>query len=108
MKRTNWTAVLVFGGVVLVVVLVGCGLLWLLSTTFRGMTGPGIMGPGGMMGGSCPWCGGTGVPGGGNLVGLLVLFFVGLAAVGSLGLLVVGVVWLARRTGRDEDSNVSN
>lgn len=108
MKRTNWTAVLVLAGVVLVVVLVGCGLLWMLFRGFGGMMGPGITGPGGMMGRWCPWSGGAGLPGGGNLAVLLVLFVIGLVVLGSLGLLVLGVAWLLRSTRKDENSIGSN
>jgi hypothetical protein len=107
MSRPNWTAVLVFGAVVVLVVVIGCGLLWILFRGFGGMMGPGITGPGGMMGGWCPWCGGTGVFGGGTLAGLF-LFFIVLVVLGLLGLLVVGAVWLARSTGKDENSTGSN
>ena len=89
-------AVLVFVGVVLVVVLIGCGLLWVLSGAFGGIMAPGVTGRGGMMGGWCPWCGGTGVLSGGSLAGLLIPVVIALAVVGLLGLLIAGVVWLVR------------
>jgi hypothetical protein len=100
MNRINWTQVLVFGLVVLVVFLVGVSLLpMLFGGGYSGM-GPGMMGRGGMMGGWCPWCGGTGRFGGGGLLGGLfgVLFmFLGLLIpVGLLALLIVGGVWLVR------------
>ncbi len=96
MNRTNWTAVLVFGGVVLVVAVTGCVLLWALSGAFGGVIGPGIMGRGGMMGGWCPWCGGTSMLGGRTLAGFFVLLFIMFAGLGLLGLLIVGLLWLAR------------
>jgi hypothetical protein len=101
MNRTNWTAVLVFGGVVLVVLLIGLGLLLVLSGAFGGMMGPGFPGRGGMMGGWCPGCGGTGRLFGsgllGGLVTLLVISSIVLVPVGLLVLLVLGVVRLARK-----------
>jgi hypothetical protein len=107
MSRSNWTAILVFGAVVLLVVVAGCGLLWILSGALGGMMGPRITGPGGMTGGWCPWCGGRGVFGGGTLAGLFLLFAV-LVVLGLLGMLVVGAVWLARSSGKGENSAGSN
>jgi hypothetical protein len=108
MNRINWTQVLVFGLVVLVVFLVGVSLLPVLfGGGYSGM-GPGMMGRGGMpalspvegMGGWCPWCGGTGRFGGGGLMGgffgLLFMFLGLLIPVGLLALLIVGGVWLVR------------
>jgi len=103
MSRPNWTAILVFGAVVVLVVVAGCGLLWILSGAFSATVGPRITGPGGMMGGRCPWCGGTGVLGGGTLAGLFILLFTVLVVLGVLGLVIVGVVWLARRSARARD-----
>jgi len=98
MNRINWTQVLVFGLVVLVVLLLG---LSLLPMFFGGW---GMMGRGGMLGGWCPWCGGTGRFGGGGLMGgLFGLIFSLLALlipIGLLGLLIVGGVWLVRNVGR--------
>jgi hypothetical protein len=107
MNRMNWTQVLVFGLVVLVVFLVGVSLLPMLFGGYQGM-GPGMMGRGGMpalspvegMGGWCPWCRGTGRFGGGGLMGgffgLLFMFLGLLIPVGLLALLIVGGVWLVR------------
>ncbi|MGD1995966.1 MAG: hypothetical protein PVH62_04250 [Anaerolineae bacterium] len=99
MNRINWTQVLVFGMVVLVVFLVG---LTLLPTFFGG--GYWGMGRTGMMGGWCPWCGGTGRFGGGGMLGgLYSLTFTVLGLlipIGLLGLLVVGGVWLVRSLSR--------
>ena len=98
MSRINWTQVLVFGAVVLVVFILG---ITFLSLIFGGW---GMMGSGGMMGGWCPWCGGTGRLGGGGLMGgLFGLIFSLLALlipIGLLGLLIVGGVWLVRNVGR--------
>lgn len=52
MSRINWTQVLVFGFVALIVFLVGLSLLPMFFGGW-GMMGRG----GGMMGGWCPWCG---------------------------------------------------
>ena len=98
MSRINWTQVLVFGAVVLVVFVLG---ITFLSVVFGGW---GMMGGGGMMGGWCPWCGGTGRLGGGGLMGGLFGLIFGLLAllipIGLLGLLIVGGVWLVRNVGR--------
>jgi len=98
MSRINWTQVLVFGAVALVVFIIG---ITLLSFVFGGW---GMMGGGGMMGGWCPWCGGTGRLGGGGLMGGLFGLIFGLLAllipIGLLGLLIVGGVWLVRNVGR--------
>jgi len=104
MGKINWTQVLVFGLVVLVVFLIGLSLLpMFFGGGYWGM-GSGMMGPGGMMGGWCPWCGGTGRFGGGGMPGGifgLILTLLGLLIpVGLLGLLIVGGVWLVRSMGR--------
>jgi len=103
MGRINWTQVLVFGLVVLVVFLVGISLLpMLFGGGYWGM-GPGMTGRGGMMGGWCPWCGGTGQFGGGGLLGslfgLLFTLLGLLIPIGLLGLLILGGVWLMRSIG---------
>lgn len=94
--RINWTQVLVFGAVVLVVFMLGITLLPFL------LGGWGMMGPG-MMGGWCPWCGVTGRFGGGGLVGGLfglIFTLLGLLIpIGLLGLLIIGGVWLVRTIG---------
>ncbi len=72
MSRSNW--ILGFGLVVMFVVLVGLGLLSMLFGGYGGR-GPGMMGRGGMRGGWCPWCGGTGLFGGGLLGGTFGLLF---------------------------------
>jgi len=100
MNRINWTQVLVFGLVVLVVFLAGISLLPMLFGGSYGGMGSGMMERGGMMGGWCPWCGGTGRFGGGGLMGslfgLLFTLLGLLIPVGLLVLLIVGVVWLVR------------
>lgn len=79
MNKINWTQVVVFGVVVLLVFLIGSSLLsigW----------GPGrMMGPG-MMGG---W--------GWGLFGWLGMLFMGLFPLGLLALLILGIVWLWRQ-----------
>ncbi|MFB0545473.1 MAG: zinc ribbon domain-containing protein [Anaerolineae bacterium] len=98
MSRINWTQVLIFGLVVLVVFFIGLSLLPML---FGG--GSWGMGRGGMMGGWCPWCGGTGLFGCGGLMGGLfglIFTLLGLLIpIGLLGLLIVGGVWLVRNIG---------
>ncbi|NIO70794.1 MAG: hypothetical protein GTN71_17610 [Anaerolineae bacterium] len=102
MSRINWTQVLVFGLVALVVFLAGVSLLpMLFGGGYWGM-GPGMMGRG-VMGGWCPWCGGTGQFGGGGLLGglfgLLFTLLGLLIPIGLLGLLILGGVWLVRSMG---------
>ncbi|MFB0536336.1 MAG: hypothetical protein ACETWR_15275 [Anaerolineae bacterium] len=104
MSRINWTQVLVFGLVVLVVFLVGLSLLpMLFGGGYWGM-GPGMMGRGSVMGGWCPWCGGTGQFGDGGLLGglfgLLFTLLGLLIPIGLLGLLILGGAWLVRSMGR--------
>lgn len=94
MNKINWTQVLVFGLVVLVILLIGTGLLFLGGVGAWGMRG----GRGGMMGGWCPFCGGTGRWGGG-ISGLRDWLFMALAILLPLGLLALlawGVMWLSR------------
>jgi len=95
MNRVNWVAMAVFVAVVLLVVTVGLGALLLLG----GIMGAGL-GRGGMMGGWCPWCGGTGGLAIGGAARLLILLVVALAGMGLLSLLVVGLVWWASRRER--------
>lgn len=91
MQNVNWMQVLVFGLVILTVFALGAGVLFLFSG------GWGMTGFGGMRGGWCPMCGGTGRLGWlGGIVGLTLAC---LLPLGLLVLLVVGVVWLARNTG---------
>ena len=98
MGRINWTQVLVFGAVALVVFIIG---ITLLSFVFGGW---GMMGGGGMMGDWWPWWGGTGRFGGGGLLGglfgLMFTLLGLLVPIGLLGLLVVGGIWLVRNVGR--------
>jgi hypothetical protein len=94
MQNINWTQVLVFGLVVLVVFALGIAALFLV---FGG--GRGMMGPGGMRGGWCPWCGTTGPVGIGWLVIILGLTLACLLPLGLLALLVVGAIWLSRNRG---------
>jgi hypothetical protein len=83
MNKINWTAVVVFGVVVLLAFLVGVSLLgggW-------GYGGWGMMGPG-MMGG---W--------GLSPFGWIGMTFMWLIPVGFVVLTVLGVVWLVRAVG---------
>lgn len=95
MDKSRWAIALVFGAAALVVVLVGFGLL-LAAAAFWGFTGHG-----GMMGGGCSWCGGTGVISGGSIASILALLFIALTGLGLLGLLVLGVIWLTRRSSNE-------
>lgn len=95
MNKTNWTQVLVFGLVVLVILLIGTGLLFFGGVGAWGMRGD----RGGMMGGWCPFCGGTGRLGGGGLFGLGGWLFMALMVLFPLGLVVLlawGIIWLMR------------
>ena len=103
MSRINWTRVLVFGLVAMVVFLIGISILpMFFGSGYWGM-GPGMMGRGGMMGGWCPWCGGTGQFGSGGLLGGLFGFLFTLLGllipIGLLVLLILGGVWLVRSMG---------
>ena len=80
MNRINWSAIAVFGIVVLVAFLVGTSLLGV----GRGYGGWGMMGPG-MMGG---W--------GFGPFGWIAMLFMWLIPVGFVVLTVLGVVWLVR------------
>jgi hypothetical protein len=98
MRNVNWTQVLVFGLVVLVVLALGLGVLWLI---FGGWGTMGMMGPGGMRGGWCPWCGGRGVGLGGILAAVAAFGLICLLPLGLLVALALGAGWLARNTGED-------
>ena len=102
MRNINWTQVLVFGLVALVVFGLGLGVLFLLFGGGFGTMGRGMMGPGGMRGGWCPWCGGTGRLGGGLVGTVLGVTFACLLPLALLALLVVGGVWLARNVSGGE------
>ncbi|MBC7251072.1 MAG: zinc ribbon domain-containing protein [Anaerolineae bacterium] len=97
MNRIRWTQVFVFGVIALLVFLIGLSLLPMFFSGYWGM------GRGGMMGGWCPWCGGTGRVGGGGLLGglfgLLFMLPAMLIPLGLLGLLILGAVWLVRNMG---------
>jgi hypothetical protein len=98
MQNIDWRQVLTFGLVVLVVFFLGLGLLFLLLGGGFGLMGRGIMGPGGMRGGWCPSCGGTGRLRGGLLGPALGLTLTCLVPIGLLILLIAGGIWLARNT----------
>ncbi len=96
MRGLNWRHALVFGLVVLIVVILGWGVLFLVSGSGWGAIGGGMMGPRGMRGGWCPWCGVRGGFGGGILAAILGLTLACFLPLGLLALLIVGGVWLAR------------
>lgn len=89
MSKINWTRVVVFGLVALVVFLVGASLVWPgwgWGWGSQGNWGPGRMVGPGMMGG---W--------GFGPFGWLGMIFMWLFPLGFLALLVLGVVWLLRQ-----------
>jgi len=86
--RINWTQVLVFGAVVLVVFILGVTLLPFL------FGGWGVMGPG-MMSGWSPQYGGWL----GGVFGWLFMLVAMALPLGLLVLLILGIVWLARTVG---------
>lgn len=96
MNKINWTQVLAFGLVVLVVFLVGLSLLPML---FGGYGWPGMMGRGMMSG----WYGGSAPFGPGWMMGGFlgpIFMVVGmLFPLGLLALLILGILWLARNLG---------
>jgi hypothetical protein len=96
MRNISWTQVLVLVLVALVVFAVGVGVLLLMSGAGRAVVGPGMMGPGGMRGTWCPWCGGTGRLGGGLFGAVLGLTFACLLPLALLALVIIAGVWLAR------------
>jgi hypothetical protein len=95
MNKVNWTQLLVFGIVVLVVFLVG---LSLIQAVF-GSSSWGMMGPG-MMQGWSMWGMGPGSYSRGGLVGGffgVIFSIIGvLIPVGLLVLVILGCVWLVR------------
>ena len=62
MDKSEWAVILGVGAAVMVLALCALGLL--LAAGFWALTNHG-----GMMGGGCSWCSGTGALGGGPLVG---------------------------------------
>lgn len=106
MNKINWTQILVFGLVVLLVVLVGLSLLPMLFGGYWGMMGRGMPALSSVegMGGWCPWWGGMGRFGGGGLLGglfgLLFMLLGLLVPLGLLALLIAGGVWLVRSVSR--------
>lgn len=99
MQNMDWTQVLVFGLVVLVVFALGVGFLLLVFGGGWGVMGRGMMDPGRMWGGWCPWCGGTGRLGMGWLGAIIGLTLICLLPLGLVASLVVAAVWLMRSTG---------
>lgn len=94
MDKVNWTQVIVFGGVALLVLLLVLSFLplgWGGGWGPGGMMGPGMMGPG-MMGG---WSGSVG--GSWGVLGWLFPLIGLLIPVGFLVLLALGGVWLFRQ-----------
>ncbi len=87
MENVNWTHILVFGLVALVVFALGVGLLLFLSGAW-GLMGTGMMGPGHM--------------GGGFLGGVLWLLVACLFPLALLTLLVVGGIVLVRNASSTE------
>ena len=82
--KVNWTAVAVFGGVALLVVLIGVSLLGGYAGYAGWGPGGRMMGPG-MMGG---W--------GFGPFGWLGMIFMWLLPLGFLALLVLGIIWLVK------------
>jgi hypothetical protein len=87
MNRVNWTAVAVFGVVVLLVFLVGVSLLGGWRYGGWGRMGPGMMGPGMMS----SW--------GFSPFGWIGMIFMWLIPISFIVLTVLGVVWLVRAVG---------
>src|SRR4030065_647618 len=87
MNKVNWSAVVIFCIVVLLVFLVGVSLLGGWGYGGWGRIGPGMMGPG-MMGG---W--------GYSPFGWIGMIFMWLIPVGLIALVVFGIVWLVRAIG---------
>lgn len=86
MTKINWMPIAVFGGVVLLVFLIGTSLLSFFGQGYGyGGWGPGGMMAPGMMGGY-----------GSGLFGWLFMLPMCLFPLGLLVLLVVGIVWLVR------------
>ncbi len=84
MNKVNWTAVIIFGIVVLFVFVVGVSLLGGWGYGGWGRMGPGMMGPG-MMGGwgFAPF----------GWIGMIIMWLI---PVSFVVLVVLGVVWLVR------------
>ena len=87
MNKVNWTAVVIFGIVVLLALLVGASLLGGWGYGGWGRMGPGMMGPG-MMGG---W--------GFGPFGWIGMLFMWLIPLGLVVLVVFGIVWFVRAVG---------
>jgi len=98
MQKTNWTAIAVFVGIAFIVGILGLGFLALLFG--GGMMGGGTFGPGGMMGGWCPWCGEWSSGGGRGIAMLFGLFFCILIPGGLLLLLALAFAWMRGRGGQ--------
>ena len=79
MNRVNWTAVAVFGAVMLLVLLIGVGLLSGWGYGGWGMMGPGMMGRWGF-----------------SPFGWIGMSFMWLIPISFIVLTVLGAVWLAR------------
>jgi hypothetical protein len=95
MNKSRWSVAVVFAVVVVLVLLIGLVLLLVLAGLWGRLGGMG-WGQGGMMGGRCPWCGGTGVVG--PRAALVPLFFLlVLFGLGLFLLLIGGLVWIVRR-----------
>ena len=84
MSRVNWTAVVIFGLIALLVLLAGASLLGARGYGGWGRWGTGMMGPG-MMGG---W--------GFGLFGWMGMIFMWLIPAGLVVLFVLGIAWLVR------------
>ena len=108
MNRINWTRVGVFAAIVVVIFVIGVTLLPLVFGWYGGSwaMGPGMMG-GQTQGGWCPFCGGTGTNSGWGSGGVFGWFFMLMAILFPMGLLVLlilGVVWLVRGSSRPRGS----
>ncbi len=95
MKKVNWTGMVIFSIVVLLVFLVGVSLLGGWGYGGWGGIGPGMMGPG-MMGG---W--------GYSPFGWIGMIFMWLIPVSLVLVVVFGIVWLVRAIGGVGGSTLS-
>ena len=112
MSRINWTHIVAFAAIVLVIFIIGIMLLPLVFG-WSGVSwsmGPGMMG-GQTQGGWCPFCGGTGTSSGWGFGGVFGWFFMLMAIlfpVGLLVLLILGIAWVVRAVSRPTNQTPSS